>query len=239
MLQSTFKIVASECSASSHLKLSSFQKMVQQASIQDVINSGVTRQKTLDKGLLWVISRMSFKISRVPSYDEKVTLITFPLKRMHFFFPRYYILKDEKGSTLIEGEGIWTLINKADRKPINPLGYSINIPQSRLVDKYKKEEFTFFLPPLKRTDAEVTREVFFSDLDLNGHMTNTRYADWVSDLFDDDIFFKSKSITFSYLKEGKLKEKVVQKIEKDSSKALIQGIDESSLKPVFEVYLTY
>lgn len=239
MLKSTFKIIASDCSASRHLKLSSFQKMVQQASIQDVINIGITKEKTLDKGLLWVISRMTFKIYRVPCYDEKVTLITFPLRRIHYFFPRYYILKDESGNVLIQGEGIWTLIDENNRRPINPSDHSICIYKSRGGDKLEKEDFSFFLPSFKRADKEIVREVLYSDLDLNGHMTNTRYADWATDLLGDDIFIKAESITFSYLKEGKLGERIIQKIQKDSSDVLIQGIDESSLKSVFEVYLTY
>ena len=37
------------------------------------------------------------------------------------------------------------------------------------------------------TYKQITREVLYSDVDLNKHMNNARYLEWVMDLLPEDI----------------------------------------------------
>lgn len=85
MLQKKFTIAASDCSASKEWKLSSFLKAVEEISIADVIRGGLTKDRTLERGLLWVISAMSFRFESYPKYDDAVVLETFALPRMRCF----------------------------------------------------------------------------------------------------------------------------------------------------------
>jgi len=56
------KILSSDCDRFQHLRLSRLFSILQEISIADVERVGLTRDKTLDKGMLWVISRMRLEI---------------------------------------------------------------------------------------------------------------------------------------------------------------------------------
>lgn len=181
MLLVPLRILASDCNERRELKLSSLLRMIEEISIADTTRLHMGREKTLDQGLLWVISRLVIKIDRLPLYDESVQLITYPEKREHVLFPRYYVLKNPLGKTLAEAEALWTLIDQRTRKPVNPTEHGIVI---RAFPFSKESDLNPLIHPLSIQEYS-ERKVLPSELDLNGHLTNTRYADWYVDLYGD------------------------------------------------------
>ena len=72
------------------LRTSELFRLLQEASISHTEELGMGRDKTLDKGLLWILLLQRADIDRMPEYDEKVVLKSWPGKTMHLLFPRYY-----------------------------------------------------------------------------------------------------------------------------------------------------
>ena len=70
------------------LRLSSLFTMLQEAAIAHTTELGMGREKTLDRGLLWIVTRLSIRINRLPKYDETVVLSSWPGETMHLYFPR-------------------------------------------------------------------------------------------------------------------------------------------------------
>ena len=180
-LTRTIRITASDCDRFQRLRMSALFSILQQMSIRDVELVGVPREKTLDRGLLWVISRMKLEFERIISYDEEITFVTWPGKREHMMFPRYYEGRDSRGSLLFRGAAVWLLISEKKRIVVSPQDCDIEIPAAE-----GREEIG--LPMALRTiDSDrpaSIRTVVYSDIDLNGHVNNTRYLDWMDDLFD-------------------------------------------------------
>ena len=77
--------------------------MLQEAAIAHTEALGMGREKTLDRGLLWIVALQQVSIRRMPVYDETVTLYSWPGKTMHLFFPRYFRMTDAAGEVLLEG----------------------------------------------------------------------------------------------------------------------------------------
>lgn len=161
------------------LRTSKLFEWIQELSITHTEALGMGKEKTLDQGLLWVVTMQRVKIARMPLYKETVTLETSPGKTMHVLFPRYYTIKDEQGNTLIEGSALWTLIDEKTRSFVFPESYGIHIEgevnesvplPSSLVSETCETPVSFTVP--------------FSYTDINGHMNNTRYFDLLEDHFD-------------------------------------------------------
>ena len=96
-----FRVLSSDVDMSRSLRLSILFTLVQEAAIAHTIELGVPRQKTLDRGLLWVVTQYRARIYRLPQYDEDVRLVSWPGRTMHLFFPRYFRLEGLEGELLI------------------------------------------------------------------------------------------------------------------------------------------
>ena len=109
------------------LRLSRLFELLQEASIRHTEQLGMGREKTLDKGLLWVVTMQRCEIARMPEYDESLVLTSWPGKTMHVFFPRYYRLADERDNTLVSASALWMLVDEKTRKMVFPDDWGVEI----------------------------------------------------------------------------------------------------------------
>jgi medium-chain acyl-[acyl-carrier-protein] hydrolase len=229
--QRKYKILASDVDINQRLRMSTLMRFLQELSIAHTEELGCTKERTLDRGLLWVVSRVRFQMTRAIRYDEEVTLVTWPGKMQHVLFPRYYRIFDKDGEMVLNGSAIWFLIDQVQRTFLFPKKYDIMIPgicvggelelpeelpsllyekkQMALTKSQSKEMSDHENPAADENSGvqaengngagkkneevksgiqvgEKVREVRYSDLDLNGHVNNTRYLDWIDDLHTPD-----------------------------------------------------
>ena len=137
----------------------------------------MTRDKTLDQGLLWAVTQYRAVFHRLPEYDEKVTLLSWPGKTMHLYFPRYFRIVDTNGIVLFEAVSLWVLIDQATRGIIFPESHDIFIKETvtgnelPIPGRIRRQE----------PQSSTTFTVPYSFVDLNGHMNNARYYDLAVD----------------------------------------------------------
>ena len=180
------------------LRTSTLFGFLEEASIAHTEALGMGRDKTLDKGYLWVILQQSLTFYRTPSYDETILIRSWPGEMMHVLFPRYYEVLDEEGNVLIEGSALWALIDVNSRKLVFPERAGVHI------DGMEADKEIPLPETIRRmeTDRSSSLNVPYSLCDLNGHLNNTRYFD----LFE-DVFFKDGetadyvSLSAEYLSE--------------------------------------
>ncbi len=159
------------------LRASTLFELLQTASIRHTEELGAGREKTLDKGLLWVVARQHAAIDRMPAYDERVTLRSWPGRTMRVLFPRYYELLSERGETLVRASAVWSLMDMETRTVVFPDEHGVEIEGAERGDE---------LPYLTKLRKLETPNAFdfavpYSYVDLNGHMNNTRYFDLIED----------------------------------------------------------
>lgn len=159
------------------LRASTLFELLQTASIRHTEELGMGRDKTLDRGLLWVIGRQYAVIARMPEYDERIILRSWPGKTLRVLFPRYYEILSERGETLVRASAVWSLMDRETRSTVFPDEYGIEIAGA---------ENGRELPYLTKLKTPETPHAFdfsipYSYVDLNGHMNNTRYFDLAED----------------------------------------------------------
>ena len=184
------------------LKLPSFFKMMQDIATEhaEVLNIG--KANTIDKGLYWVITRIEIEIIEMPKYLQTVTLKTYPGDDLRFIFPRYFQLEDEKGKILIKASSTWAVLSRETHHVcLNPFP-GLKVPTEHLEGEQP-------LPGKCETgDCKLveTRKVRYSDIDLNGHLNNTKYIDYIVDIRDSDFYKKNKIKHFLINYEKELKD---------------------------------
>ena len=182
------------------LRTSVLFQLLQEITVEATEKAGVTRNFTLDRGLLWIIAKQAFDVVRMPAYDETLTIRLYPMKTMHIFFPRYIEiyskgitryenndLNDPKdsGAPIIKGTSLWLLMNEKDRTMVFPDKVGINIEGVKAPEGAS-------LPKAVHLPSHDSGDVIFSGSreitagwslsDMNGHLNNSRYFDIADDL---------------------------------------------------------
>lgn len=218
------KILASDCDRYQRLRNSSLLRFLQEASIADVERVGVTRDKTLDRGFLWAVARIAFAIQRPVLYDEKVVVSTWAGKSRHMLFPRFYEVKDQSGNQIVHASAVWVLISAETRKAILPESYGIDVPGEAFAEPLPSS-----LKALKHVEMKGMHEVQYSEIDLNGHVNNTRYMDWLDDLAGMDVMKDTftSCLHINFERECSWKEQVKFYCDKKDELFRIDGVIES------------
>ena len=162
---------------------------------------GVSWDDIRPLGLIWVVGRSRLQVLRAPRLNEKLIVETWPMPATRSAYPRAALVKNDKGEELYRCTTLWALMNKETRRLVLPANGGISVP-SLVVGNELPVPGSFAAQPLGEMDQ---RKVCFSELDLNGHMNNTKYLDWVADLlpssFHADHIFRD--VTICYLSEAR------------------------------------
>ncbi len=187
------------------LRLSSLFTMLQEAAITHTTELGMGREKTLDRGLLWIVTRLSIRINRLPKYDETVVLSSWPGETMHLYFPRCSRLFDASGAVLLEASALWALMDRESRHIIFPEEHGIHIEADPDMPALPLPAAPRL--PLSAETGDFT--VPYSYTDLNGHMNNTRYPDLAEDCMPPRLREKAlRLVETEYSAEAGLGEKI-------------------------------
>lgn len=200
LYQKTFKLRSVHVDYAQKMRLSVFLKEVQNACIAHTEELGMGREKTLDRGYLWVVDSLHFKVDRLPVYDEEVTLKCHPGPTLHYFFPRHFALLSHDGKTLIRGNAMWSLIDSSTRKMVDPNDIGVTISGMETGEE---------IPPvmgLAIPDAGEHHEIVasYSLCDINGHLTNSAYMDIATDLMELSDIHSIKEVALLFKKEVRL-----------------------------------
>ena len=74
-------------------------------------NLGVGIDYLTERKLAWVFYKYNIKVKRYPKYGEKVKVVTMAKSFKKFYASRAYEIYDENNEKIVDGEGIFLLIN--------------------------------------------------------------------------------------------------------------------------------
>lgn len=216
------------------LRVSKLFEFMQEAAIHHTEALGAGRAKTLDRGFLWVVTMQHAEINRLPEYDEKVKLISWPGITMSVMFPRYYELVSDSGELLARGSALWMLMDMVERDMVFPDEEGIEIEGCVTGREYPLPK------PLKpiETDKNVDFTVPFSYSDINGHLTNTKYFDIAEDMTSLSALGRTPKYVFAeYSGEARFGETVDIALTETDNLVYLAGTKEQ--KKVFKVKFEY
>lgn len=170
------RILTRDCDLTGQWKPSAILETMQElAGIHGTL-IGVGRNALLQKGVVWVLTRVEVVMDRYPRIGDMVSIETFPMPVRRWFFPRYFVFRDEQGQEIGRAGSLWVLLDVNTRKMAKPDICSALMPDN-----------SDLLAPLglPATVAEVSGTLetgvytpVYADLDVNGHVNNTKYLDW-------------------------------------------------------------
>jgi acyl-ACP thioesterase len=234
MFKKKYFIGPNEVDSLYNLKISSFLRMCQEIASLHAEELGIGYQVTSQKNLMWVITRFSIKIHRLPKYQQNIFLETYPGKTVKFIFPRYFVLLDEDGNKLIEASSTWLLLNKESKQiSLRPFDFEIlSEDRENQINLPIKVELPDNLTLIEQ------RKVRLSEIDFNSHLNNTKYIEYVLDMHDIEFYKNNiiEEIVINYNHEIKENDIVDLKSNLDNPEYIEGSIQEFNC---FNVLISY
>ncbi len=149
---------------------------------------GCGRDVLIEKGIVWVLSRVEVQMEKYPRIGDRVTVETFPVKNRRWFFPRYFVFKDEQGNRLGYACSLWVLLDISTRKMAPPDVVLPLIPDNS--DLTPPMGLPATVMEAGGLETEAIRQPAYTDLDVNFHVNNARYMDWLCDALGWEVLEK-------------------------------------------------
>ena len=154
------------------------------------------------KSLAWVLTRSCVKMDEYPVLTDEITVFTQTCEQHHGVYPRTFEFRNADGNVIGKASTIWIVFDMEKRAMVSEKESGIVVPGH--TGTLTRSE----LPGTARRpkDGKVTlseRTVVYSDLDMVGHMNNTRYIDWLCDAFSPERYKNAflSEILINYISE--------------------------------------
>lgn len=223
------------------LKLSSLFLYFQDVATLHADNLGVGMKQMQEVyEALWVLVKMRVDIKRYPLWGERITVETWSEKPRKLEFIRNFLVKDIQGNILASAVSSWVVIDINTRrlKRVEPI-FSVYPEETR---KRPIDCKLGGFQPKGPLEMVYKRPVGYSDIDVNEHLNNSRYIDFIMDCFSLEKHrnYSVESIEINYKNEAFAGDTITlfkDKIDDGSNIIYVEGVNEESNHLVFKCRL--
>lgn len=159
------------------------------------------------KGLTWILYKLQVKVHTFPKRWESIQVTTWPSTGDGLRAYRDYELHNKNDELLAVGVSQWMVLDIRKKRPVKMPG---ELMDSRFkTDKHVLELHKSNLMKLTDDNSEFITTAGLNDLDMNNHVNNVRYIDWMTGYnLSDAMSKKCDEIIIQYSAETKAGDKI-------------------------------
>lgn len=174
--------------------------LCQDAATLHAIELGIGRDDMAPQGVFWAVIHSKYEIVKEPQHHQVITLRTWPHSLSRFSFIRDFHLRDEAGELLVKATTEWVVMDIETRKFASVKDFytgSTDFSEDRVFEKKPRKIRNF-----EEGNCPVRTVVpSYSDIDVNGHVNNARYANYVVDSLNPGEEGSIKTLQIDYRHE--------------------------------------
>ena len=174
----------------------------------------------------WALSKVHFEIRKTPMWHQKLNITTWPSGYNRLFARRYFQISDEDNNIIVEGASDWVIMSFENRSLCNVQSIVGNNDKFNLEQGHLDLNTIKVLPPDSEKSQKTTRQVMYSDLDMNNHLTSMRYLDWSLDCIDHGYLNSHtvQTVDINFMHETPINENVTLSSQRDGDAYLVSGM---------------
>lgn len=207
--KSNFLVTSAETDMYARMRAGSILNLLIQSAIASADQLGFGFKDLEKHKLFWVLSRITIKIKKILQWNDTIEVETWPKDIDKYLYMRDFTIRNDKGDIAVNATSGWLAINIENKRPSIIKGI-----QAKMFDELKHKH-ALETPPEKIDEVSQGKvseiKISYFDIDLNKHVTATRYIDWMMDSFGPD-FHKLNypdTLSINYMKETMPKEKII------------------------------
>jgi len=175
--QERFDIRSYEVDGRNRLSLISIFNFLQHAASNHAAALGVSTRRLLRGHHTWLLSRLKIKIEWLPGWRDSIKVRTWPSGSRRLFALRDFQMQDHRNRVFAKAVSAWLVMDLQRRRPVRvePFveKFALLAGGHCLPDGLEK------LPAPASCPAEKTFAVRYRDLDLNQHVNNAGFVEWL------------------------------------------------------------
>ena len=237
ILKKTYPITASDTDNHRFCKMSSLLGYLQNMATDHAIIMQVDSDRLIEKyGAAWIVARIYVKLNRPIMFKDELEIHTWhrgAVKSAVVFRDFDLFVNDTHvGEAVVS----WILVDLQNKKILKPLSYP------EIVDSPVPEKIKDIVPAkVKMPESltqEMVRKLYYSDIDVNGHVNNAKYVDIACDAIQYDKYTNQfiSELEINYLAECFPDEEIILMRGEQDGIQYVRGADHDS-KNRFEVSL--
>ena len=218
--KSSFIVRSSEIDYQGNATMLALVSYMQEAAWENTRSMGISMFDLLEHGLTWVLQRMRVEMFRYPTHGETIVVETWASGRERVFLHRDFRIYSSDNELLGQATSVWLVMDVVKRQMVSVPDFITDI---KVVPD--KEPLPFAkgkLPQLQELQFTQQMPVRWHDIDLNRHVTNTRYLQWILDTLPTEILEKQlKEVDIIYKAESILGDTVISEAGKGESETIL------------------
>ena len=198
-----FKVQAYDADWEQSVRLSSICNYFQEAAWEHAEHLQVGFSDLGEDNLLWVLSRFYIEIDEYPKWTEEVLVETWPKAFDRLLALRDFELKNSEEKICARATSGWIVLDGKTKRPRRADSFPTLVqalrPTAAIDYRFGK------LPPLEHPGDEYRKTILHSDIDLNNHVNNVKYIEWIIDnesRLRGTLAVKPRTLEMHYLGEG-------------------------------------
>lgn len=208
VLDQDFLITSADVDFEGVLKISALSNILIQSAWQHAGLLGWGSKDLEQFNLAWILSAFQIKIFDYPKWSQQIRCKTWAKGTDRLYYLRDFIVYDERDNIVAVAGSKWLLIDIERRRPkshnTDAEVLQFNANKHAIQEKIATPKFE------GDCNFELDYTVKYSDIDINQHLTTTRYIDLMMDTFDliDMRKKRPKEIAVNFIKEVNFGEQV-------------------------------
>ncbi len=236
----TNKVTSADTDMYARLRLGSAVNYLVQAAIDSADKLGFGYGGIRQQNLFWVLSRLTLELYRPLRWHETVEVETWPKNVERILYLRDFILRDGDGNIIAKATSGWLAVD-IETKRIK----KIEGIHAEYFDHLKNKHALAGLPeklfPVNEGEEFNIASGYF-DIDLNGHVTTTRYVDWMMDTFSPDFHRENypRKLSLNMMKETMPGSAIrLKRCGSSECQYLFEGFNRNNNSNVFRACIEY
>ena len=157
---------------------------------------------------IWVLTRLRVEMEKYPKWRDEIQIKTWIRNREKLVSQRDFVVLDKDGNKLGGALTSWMLLDWRTRRP--KLVESVDLPIQMFPDEQAITTSLEKIMAISNANNSYLRSVEFQDLDVNQHVNNVKYIEWILAAFPFEFRKKHNVADFqiNYLAELKRRDAV-------------------------------
>ncbi|MBN2105395.1 hypothetical protein JW835_15255 [bacterium] len=172
----TYRVHTYEVDAEGRMSLPVLGSLLQESASRHANHLGWGYEVLTQKNCIWVLTALKIEMVNDAHWNDEVIIQTWPSGKNRLYYFRDFNIQTSGAKTLGKATTNWIMIDMDSRRPA-----SAEIPEpfdyTQMNALFNKQPRKWPVPG--NLSKIRTIQVQFDDLDINNHVNNIRYVDWM------------------------------------------------------------